>query len=152
MSGVNLDFSQLTEFENKVMEIAQKKYPQEAKKFMQRAGNAMRKRIREQYSADGVGRKTGNIRKGLTRGRAYVYAGNEYQVRVKNRAPHAHLIEHGHEIFFHHSKRHNFPKAKASGEFTQGFHSVGKSVNNFGDTFTDMAEKFVDDFINKGFS
>lgn len=149
--SVIVDVSQLTSFEKNILDICKNKYPKEAKNFMQRAGNSLKKDIRKQYESDGVGKKTGNLRKGLTRGRAYVYAGNEYQVRVKNKAPHAHLIEHGHELFFHHAQKHNFTNAKYSGEYVQGSHSVGKASKNFGGDFSNLTEKFVDDFLNKGF-
>ena len=99
---IGLDYSQLDEFDKQIINLSKDKYPREVKNFMQRAGNNLKKEIKAEYQAE-TNKKTGNLIRGISRGRAYIYNGNEYQVRVKNKAPHAHLIEYGHKLFFHHN-------------------------------------------------
>ena len=86
MASVELDFSELSEFNASMLKMVEKDMPNEAKKLMQRAGNALRRDIRTAYKQK-TKRKTGNLLRGLSRGRAYIYQGTEYQVRVKNTAP-----------------------------------------------------------------
>lgn len=145
MATVNLDFSELTEFNANMLKMVERDLPNEAKKFMQRAGNELRKDMRISYQQN-TRRKTGNLLRGLSRSRAYVYQGNEYQVRVKNTAPHAHLIEHGHDWVRKRggtviARKRNAAKAK---------HIAGTSVKNFGRKFSELADKFVDDLLKRG--
>lgn len=143
MATVNLDFSELTEFNASMLKMVEKDLPKEAKKFMQRAGNALRKDMRAEYQRK-TKKKTGNLLKGLSRGRAYVYQGSEYQVRVKNTAPHAHLIERGHKAIGHE------PTKRFKGNYVKGKYIATTSAKNFGKKFNELADKFVDDLLKRG--
>lgn len=145
MANVELDFSELSEFNASMLRMVEKDFPNEAKKFMQRAGNALTKDMRQNYRRL-TKRKTGNLIRGLSRGRAYFYAGDEYQIRVKNKAPHAHLIEHGHRVVGHK------PNMTFKGKYVKGRHVAGMSANQFGKKYVELADKFVDDLLERGFS
>ena len=58
---------------------------------MGRAGNKLRSNVKKAYITR-VRKKTGNLLKGISRGRPYLYQKDQFQVRVKNKAPHAHLV------------------------------------------------------------
>lgn len=143
MASVELDFSELSEFNASMLKMVEKDMPNEAKKLMQRAGNALRRDMRTAYKQK-TKRKTGNLLRGLSRGRAYIYQGTEYQVRVKNTAPHAHLIEYGHKAIGH------APRKRFNGKYVKGRHIAGKAAKNFNSKFADMADKFVDDLLERG--
>lgn len=141
---ITFDFHELTEFQKDVLKSANDHYPKEAQKFMRKAGGALAKSIRSGYDSK-TKRKTGNLRKGVTRGRVYKWNGNEWQVRVYNKAPHAHLLEYGHRMV-------DWRTGKVSQRtpFVKGRHVVGSAANSFPDTFTSMCEDFVEEFLTKG--
>lgn len=49
MASVELDFSELSEFNASMLKMVEQDMPNEAKKLMQRAGNALRRDIRTAY-------------------------------------------------------------------------------------------------------
>lgn len=139
---VSLDFSQVSDFNKELLELIETTYPKEAKKFVSRAGNAFRAEMKAGYKRNTI-RRTGNLLRGVTRGRAYIYNGEDYQVRVYNKAPHASLIERGHKLYI---------KGKPTDKFVKGKHIVGNTIVEFNDKFVELADKFVDDLLNGGFS
>lgn len=141
-SIIGLDFSQLDEFNKETLNLINNTYPKEAKRFINKAGNAFRTDVRRGYRSQ-TKRKTGNLLRGVSRGRAYVYDGDSYQIRVYSKAPHAHLIERGHKLVYFGHKTDKFVKGK---------HVVGKAVLDFNDKFVDLADKFVDDLLEGGWS
>ena len=142
--SVEIDFHELTEFQKDVLKSANNRFPKQARNFMQRVGNALKSSIMAGYKAK-TNRKTGNLRKGLKRGKSYKYNGNEWQVRVYNKAPHAHLLEYGHK--FRTIKRRGW---KYTGQYVAGRHVVGAAAEAFPGTFNRMCEEFVDKFLQEG--
>ena len=63
MASVELDFSELSEFNASMLKMVEQDMPNEAKKLMQRAGNALRRDIRTAYKQK-TKRKTGNLLRG----------------------------------------------------------------------------------------
>lgn len=148
MSGIiELDFSELTKFQKDTLSGVQKRFPGEAKRFIRDAGNIYRRKLRTAYK-DETKKKTGNLLRGIDRGKPYVYNGNEYQIRVYNKAPHAHLIEHGHKLWRHLP---NEKKAVKTDKWVKGRNIAGKAANNFSKEFTKLAQDFVDETIERGF-
>ena len=88
------DLHELDEFTRDLVDLAQKQFPKEAKQFIQKQGNEGRKRLRANTRAV-TKKRTGNLCEGDPAGKATKYKGN-YQIRIMNTAPHAHLIEYGH--------------------------------------------------------
>lgn len=142
--SVEIDFHELTEFQKDVLKSANDRFPKQARNFMQRVGNALKSSIMAGYKAK-TNRKTGKLRKGLKRGRSYKYNGNEWQVRVYNKAPHAHLLEYGHR--FRTIKRRGW---KYTGQYVKGRHVVGAAAEAFPETYNKMCEEFVDEFLKEG--
>ncbi|MBE6080185.1 MAG: hypothetical protein E7204_05000 [Veillonella sp.] len=159
MSG-NMSADELVEFSKELLRLGQEQFPRKTKNFMQRAGNRQLKLAREQYKDDlakdsnkktiyGKARyKTVNGKRkridlvgSLQRGSAYIYQGNEYQVRVKNKAPHAHLFEHGHKT--------NAVKPNKM-KWVPGRNSMGKAARKFANEYSDMADAFIDELLESG--
>ena len=77
--SVSLDYSELSEFNKEMLELIETKYPKEAKKFISRAGNAFRTEMKARYKKHTI-RRTGNLLRGVVRGRAYIYNGEDFYI------------------------------------------------------------------------
>ena len=144
--AVEFEYKEFNEFQEKLLKIAKEKFPRESKNFMGRAGNKLRSNVKKAYITR-VRKKTGNLLKGISRGRPYLYQKDQFQVRVKNKAPHAHLIEHGHVM-----KDKDGTPIKRNGKeiFVEGKHIVGEVYRNFEPQFAEMTDEFVDDLLKGG--
>lgn len=152
MSG-KIEVEGLSNLGKELIRLGQEQFPKQTKNFMQRAGNRQLKIAKAQYKADLSSggkarykevdgkRKRTDLIGGLSRGSAYKYKGNEFQVRVKNKAPHAHLFEHGHA-----TKAKNPNKQK----WVRGRNTMGKAARQFEKEYGDMAEAFVDELLASG--
>lgn len=96
MAGAVFDAHELDEFNRKMLNFYSREFPGEVRKFMNREGNDG-KRILRRYTKAMTQKKTGNLLKGIDKGRVHK-RGDDWQVRVKNKAPHAWLVEHGHNL------------------------------------------------------
>lgn len=92
-----MEFEGLTEFQEDLLQVAQKTLPKETDKMMRKAGNRLTTRVRQE-ARNAVDSKTGNYYKGIKRGRVFKDSEGKTVVRAINSAPHAHLIEYGHDI------------------------------------------------------
>ena len=72
----------LEDLEKEVLRLA-RKYPKEAKKFLQKQGNKLKAKAKKKAKSK-VKVKTGNYLKGFKRGKVYKYKGEEDTVRVYN--------------------------------------------------------------------
>ena len=141
--GAGLDYSELTEFSKRMLKFVGNEFPKETRNFTGRAGNRLAKRFRAAYKAK-TKKKTGNLHKGVKRGRPYMFNGNEFQVRVYNKAPHAWLVEHGHVM----CDKYGNPIKKAGKEIhVPGKHVVGPLANEFAEEFAEMTEEFIDQML-----
>ena len=143
--SVDFDFHELTDFNRDVLEHVTRTFPSKAKTLMGRAGSALVKQVKAEYKSE-TKKKTGNLLAGVKRGRPFIYAGSEFQVRVYNKAPHAHLIEHGHRMIDWRTGKRT-PKR----ERVPGKHIVGKVSNRFPGEFEKICDKFVNHLLEKGF-
>ena len=137
---ITLDFSELTDFKKDVIELVNKKYPGKVKKLLNKAGTALKKDMKAEYKAK-TKKKTGNLIKGVTKGKPYKYKGM-WQIRVHNKAHHAHLLEYGHR--FRTIKRRGW---KYTGLYVGGRHIAGDAGEKFTPRFNQMSEEFVDELI-----
>lgn len=142
MTIAKFDFSDLTDFDRETLQVIIEEYPKDAKRLMQKAGTAFSQELKKTYRAE-TKKKTGNLLKGVKRGKPYLYKGEAWQIRVSNIAPHAHLIEHGHRFF---AWGHESDKR----QFVHGKHIAGKTNNAFQPVFVDLVDKFTDDLLDKG--
>lgn len=133
------DLSELDALNNQLLDLAQTQYPKEAKKFLRDEANVARNKLRANTKA-ATKKKTGNLLKGIDRGPVKKHNGN-FQIRVYNKAPHAHLIEHGHVLWVN---------GKETEKFVPGRHVAAKTVLEMKETFPADADRFVDELLDKG--
>lgn len=163
-----IDFHELSDLVRSMYRTAEKVYPKQAKKFLQKEGNKG-KRILKDQTKKATGIKTGNLLDGIGRRRVSVYNG-DFQIRVYNDAPHAHLIEHGHSNIKTKASRGSQGKI-AAGEPVQmvpgggtplfvkgqeekwvpGKHPGAKTTMKLKEVFPKDVETFVDQLLAEGF-
>ena len=147
--SVDIETEGLSEFTEELLELANKDFPKDTKNFLQRAGNKLKANARNNYKR-GTTQGTKNLVKGLKRDRAYKYGKNEWQVRVKNTAPHAWLVEHGHVMLGHKSQGKPKLIVGNTGEaFVRGKNIMGKTAKAFPSEYQSMAEEFVDKMLDE---
>ena len=107
-----------------------------AKKFLQKAGNKLKKKTVEQAQRS-VKKYTGTYIKSIKRGKVYDFKGN-LSIRTYSASPHAHLIESGHRIVT--------PSGREKG-FKPGYHVFEKAAKNFEDELTEDVESFIQELL-----
>lgn len=143
MTIAKFDFSELSDFDRKTLEVILDQYPKEARKLMQKAGTAFQRELKKRYRAE-TKKKTGTLLARVKRGRPYLYNNEFWQIRVKNTAPHAHLIEYGHRF-----KAWGYDSDKRA--YVHGKHIAGKTNNDFQPVFVELVDKFTDNLLDRGF-
>ncbi|MDU4696395.1 MAG: HK97 gp10 family phage protein [Paenibacillus sp.] len=138
--GDDFDFSELYDFTDQLIGLAERKFPAEVKRFMRAEGNKLRKLILVRAKSD-VKKNSGNYIRGIKRGKVYRYEGDQTAIRVYNSAPHAHLIEKGHRQVAKDGTEVGFVKGKLVFE---------KSKKEFESTFYADCEEFVEELLDKG--
>lgn len=147
MIEMHFDLNELTKLSDDMLAAAKEKFPRKTKAFMGRAGNRMRAKARAAYKSDIKHSKTGNLVRGLSRGRPYIYGKDEFSVRVVNKAPHAHLFEHGHELWAH------LPGAKHAFDTKRkvdGRHTMARAEKAFRGEYEGLVDQFVDQLLQEG--
>lgn len=147
--SIEMEAEGLSVFSNELLDLASKQFPKDTRNFLQRAGNKLKSKAKANYKKE-TSTGTKNLQKGLKRDRAYQYGKDEWQVRVKNTAPHAWLVEHGHVMIGH--KAQGKPKltVKSTGEtFVRGKNIMGRTAKAFPAEYHAMAEDFVDKMLNE---
>lgn len=94
---MSIEFEGLTEFQKDLLELAQVKLPRETNRMMKKAGNRLTTHARRE-ARSAVDSVTGNYYKRFKTGKVFKDAEGKTVVRAVNSAPHAHLIEYGHNI------------------------------------------------------
>lgn len=140
------DLSELDALNRKFLALAEEQFPKEAKKFVRRQGAKVETRLRNAYKTK-VKKKTGNLIAGVERGMPELRAGS-WQIRVRNTAPHAHLIEHGHVM----KNKNKKPILNAMGQerWVDGKHVAADVVNAYKEVYPDEVDAFVDEMLEKG--
>ena len=129
-SGGSFEITGLDEFERDLIKVISQKYPKEAKKFLQKQANAVRRLTRAKTPKDtGYTKKHWTVR---TKGKKALSA-NSFESNVGNNAPLAHLLENGHSI------------ANQYGKFgwVPGFHMLEKAVIAREPVFNDELKDFI---------
>lgn len=141
MSAENgFDLSELDEINQKLLALAHKTFPEETKKFIRRQGGKVRTRLRNAYKAK-TKKKTGNLLAGVDGDTYATRTADGWQIRVRNIAPHAHLIEHGH-VFYH--------KGKRTERWVDGKHIAGGVIKEYESVYPQEVDEFVDAVLEKG--
>ncbi|MDN4093572.1 HK97 gp10 family phage protein [Brevibacillus agri] len=136
----DFDINELDEFAIELLELADKKMPNETKKFLQREGNKLR-RLTLKNAKSLVKKDTGNYFEGIKRGKVYKYEGDQTSIRVYNSSPHAHLLEDGHRMVTHDGREVGF---------VRGYRVFDKSAKEFEQEFMQDCEDFIDELLDKG--
>lgn len=140
---VDFDFSELTEFEKDLLNLAQKiDKGKEAKKFLRKTGNELKRRTMKHAKAK-VKKKSGNLLKGIRRGKVYRYGPTgAWSVRVYAGKPayHAHLIEYGHRMVTKNGNEVGFVKGK---------HIFESAAKEYEAKFYDEVGEFLDEMLDE---
>ena len=94
---MSIEFEGLSEFQEDLLVMAQQTLPRETNKMMKKAGNRLTTQARRE-ARSAVDSISGNYYKGFKTGKVFKDAEGKIVVRAINSAPHAHLIEYGHNI------------------------------------------------------
>lgn len=122
-------------------------YPVKAQKFMRAEAKEARNRLRQNYKLT-TRKKTGNLLKGIKTTRVQKFNG-DYQIRVKNVAPHAHLIEHGH-VQWKPVPGKGRKYQQETEQFVEGKHVAAYTVRSMKATMPEDASKLVDEVLREG--
>ncbi|MFR5264459.1 MULTISPECIES: HK97 gp10 family phage protein [Clostridium] len=137
---VDFNLRELTNFENKLLDLANKKMPNECKKFMRQEGSKLNKKAKAKAKSK-VKKKTGNYHKSIKRGKVYKYTGNGgWAIRSYSASPHSHLIEKGHRIVVNGEEK----------GFVEGKHIFEDTEKEFQSEFYKDTQKFIDETLEKG--
>lgn len=140
------DASDLNDLENQLLRLANEQYPKEAKRFLRTQGNKAKTRLRKNTKA-ATKKKTGNLLKGIDKSAPELYEGS-FQARVYNKAPHAHLIEHGHVM----ADKFGNPILNELGQemWVNGRFPAAHATNELKAILPAKVDKFIDDLLEKG--
>lgn len=140
------DGGELDDLNAALLALAEKEFPAEAKKFVRRQGAKLERRLKNAYKAK-VKKKTGSLIDGVKRDAPRQYEGS-WQIRVKNTAPHAHLIEHGHVL----KDRNKKPVVNALGQevWVEGKHVAAQTVREYKALYPAEVDEFVDQMLERG--
>ncbi|MGD6845235.1 HK97 gp10 family phage protein [Bacillus infantis] len=131
----------LSDFERRLLALAQKELPREVPKIMRKMGSKARTHVARKARRQ-VKKLTGNYHKGWKRGKVFKAKEDEFVVRVYNSSPHAHLVEHGH-----------IQKDKNGKElgFVKGKHVLEESMGEFeSGEMEEMLDAWLDDLLESG--
>lgn len=137
------DFSELTNYDNDLLSLAQDfKNGKHAKKFLQKSGNKLKNHtLRDAKSK--VKKDTGNLFKGIKRGKVYNYkVDGSMAIRVYAGRPanHAHLLNNGHRIVDKNGKEHGFAK---------GHHFFEAGAKEYEQEYYEDTQGFIDELLDK---
>lgn len=140
MSKSVLDITELSDFGQEILKTATTEMPKIAKSFLKGEANQLRNKAKKKARKE-LKEKTGNYIKGFTTGKVYPYGDTEYNVQVKNTAPHAHLIEEGHDMVTYDGRKVGFVPGK---------HILENSAIEFEETFAkDIENKLAKKVIKE---
>lgn len=140
MSKSVLDITELSDFGQEILKTATTEMPKIAKSFLKGEANQLRNKAKKKARKE-LKEKTGNYIKGFTTGEVYPYGDTEYNIQVKNTAPHAYLIEEGHDMVTHDGRKVGFVPGK---------HILENSAIEFEETFArDIENKLAKKVIKE---
>ena len=151
MNVVDLDIREWTEFNARILQIAETELPGETKNFMRRMGKKAATATRRLAKAT-FKKKTGNYFRSIRGSKSWrnqkggygVYA---YATRKDNLGNHAHLLEYGHAVY----PAGRVPVNKTISR-SRDFRTFEKAAKNFSSVFLDEANKFVDNLLESNFT
>lgn len=112
----------LSDFQNDLLQVAQRDLPREMPKVMRKLGSKARTKVAKKARSL-VKKKTGLYHKKWKRGKVFIGYRGEIVVRVFNSSPHGHLVEDGHWMVDHEGNR--------TGDFVHGKKPLDKGMREF---------------------
>jgi len=107
-----------------------------SKDFLRKEGSKLRKETLKAAKSK-VKKQTGNLFKGIKRGKPYTYDG-DWSIRAYGSGPHTHLLNNGHIIKDKNGVEHGFKT---------GEHFFEEAEQKFKDEYYDDVEKFIDELL-----
>ena len=150
------DISELYGFSEKLI-LTSKEASKAQRQFLQKQGTKLKRKTKAKVRALGIKQHTGNYNKRIKRGKVWTEANaNAMSVRVYSSAPHAHLIEDGHEQTVNPGKGkgngHGVIPGKGIGRKVgevKGFGVFEKAQEEFEPEFASACEDVIDELIDK---
>lgn len=150
------DISELYGFSEKLI-LTSKEASKAQRKFLQKQGNKLKRKTKAKVRALGIKQHTGNYNKRIKRGKVWTEANaNVMSVRVYSNAPHAHLIEKGHEQTVNPGKGKGNGRGVIPGKGigrkvgeVEGFGVFEKAQEEFEPEFASACEDVIDELIDK---
>ena len=155
MARDGIDLSELMDFADRLDGSGQSMEKRE-RKFLQQQGNKLRRKTKAQARLSGIKQHTGNYMKGIKRGKVWKKSDGAQAVRVYSNAPHAHLVEDGHD------QKVNPGKGEGNGRGVKPGKGIGRTVGHiegrkvflkayeaFAPEYENDAEEMVDEMIRK---
>lgn len=133
------DLKEFSDFDKKLLKIANDKMPKESKKFLRNEGTKLKNKTLKN-AKEKVQKDTGNYHKSIKRGKVYKYDGS-LSIRAYSSAPHAHLLEFGHIQVDSEGNEHGF---------VEGKHIFEDTKKEFENKYYDDCQKFIDNMLKKG--
>ena len=131
-SGLEFDISELDVYAESMIEFASNNFPKVTERFMKSEATKLKNKAKRSAKGKLKSQPTGNYVKGFKAGKkVYEYGDVKYNVRVYNSAPHAHLIEYGHNLVT--------PGGTIKG-FVPGRHILENSVIAYQESFSQNIE------------
>ena len=130
--------SDFDNYEKSLLKLNEALTNTEARKFLKKQGKALQKKTLE-VAQRKTKKRTGNYIRGIKAGKVYKFDG-AFACRVYSKAPHAHLIEYGHNI------------VTKNGEvkgYQRGLNVFDDAKKAFEDEFTEALENYVDEVCKK---
>ena len=140
MATAQFDTRELDEFTEEMIRFVSREFPKEAKAFMNREGNDGRRMLRR-YTKAVTTKRTGNLLKGINKSQV-AKRGDSFQVRVYNKAPHAHLIERGHVFYW---------RGTPTDKYVPGRHPAARTQKSMKKWFPKDAERWIERLLKEGF-
>ncbi len=146
MTRSGYDADDLTDLYASLTKLANEQYPKEAKSFLRSQGNKAKTRLRNKTKSL-TKKKTGNLLKGIDKSPPKLFQGS-FQIRVYNKAPHAHLIEHGHVM----ADKFGKPILNEFGQemWVNGRFPAAQTTNELKEIWPGEVEQFIDELLEKG--
>lgn len=132
MARDGIDLSELDAFTDRLIQSS-KEASKAQRKFLQQQGNKLKRKTKAQARLAGIQQHSGNYMKGIKRGKVWKARNGAQAVRVYSNAPHAHLIEDGHDQTV------NPGKGKGNGHGVKPGKGIGRKVG-----YVEGREVFLD--------
>ncbi len=123
MARDGIDLSELDEFTDRLIQSS-KEAKKTQRRFLQQQGNKLKRKTKAQARVSGIKTQSGNYMKGIKRGKVWSSRNGAQSVRVYSNAPHAHLIEEGHDQVV------NPGKGKGNGRGVRPGKGIGRTVGH----------------------